>query len=214
MRVFLFLCLGNSEGFLILVQQAEVSSLSLLSVRWHYSLTFKVHLCVLPLVVLRKPEAPTLLLLGLSPGCSQAAGGGVPMLPLLLASLPRHQGSGPLGHVQGLPSPRRCSHRTRRWTRAGDAGPACRPRVASCEGFAAVAGGVGAGVVGASVTGGDCPGPLPRPSHRRLSVLLHGRPEPLGPWLSCRGWRADCSLHCIPWAHLPCLPRAPHPLGV
>lgn len=73
------------------------------------------------------------------------------------------------------------------------------PRVARCEGFAVVAGGVGAGVVGTSVTGARRgPGPLPLPpGHRRLSVLLQGRPEPLGPRLSCRGRRADCSLHCV-----------------
>lgn len=36
----------------------EVSSLSLLSVRWHYSLTCKVHLSVLPLVIFGSPRFP------------------------------------------------------------------------------------------------------------------------------------------------------------
>lgn len=55
--------------------------------------------------------------------------------------------------------------------------------VVRSEGFAAMAGGVGAGVVGASDWGNGVPGPLPlghqrlvgvMPGHRRLSVLPQG----------------------------------------
>lgn len=58
--------------------------------------------------------------------------------------------------MQHLLSPRRHSHRMRgEWARAGVAGPSLdRSGVVRSEGFAAMAGGVGAGVVGVSVTGG------------------------------------------------------------
>lgn len=101
----------------------------------------------------------------------------------------------------GLPAPALLSQDEGRVDKSWGRGPASvGPRVASCEGFAAVAGGVGAGVVGASVTGatGSWPRmPLP-PSHRRLSVLLHGEARASGAVGSAAVWRADCSLHCIP----------------
>ena len=86
------------------------------------------------------------------------------------------------------------------------------PRVARCEGFAAVAGGVGAGVVGASVTGatGSWPSAAAARSPEAVGAAA-GEARASGaaaqlPW-------AEGRLHsplCIPWAHLPCLLRSPH----
>ena len=86
------------------------------------------------------------------------------------------------------------------------------PCVARCEGFAAVAGGVGAGVVGASVTGatGSWPSAAAARSPEAVGAAA-GEARASGaaaqlPW-------AEGRLHsplCIPWAHLPCLLRSPH----
>lgn len=118
--------------------------------------------------------------------------------------------------VQGLPSPGAAlTGRGRVDKRLGTGPASVEPRVASCEGFAAVAGGVGAGVVGASVTGRLGPGPAACAQSPESCRCCYTEARASGavaqlPWSG----GADCSLHCVFLGPPSLFAPVPPPLGV
>lgn len=87
--------------------------------------------------------------------------------------------------------------------------------VARSEGFAAVAGGVGAGVVGASVTRGTGSWPTAARSPEAVGAAagearaVRAAASGAAAQLLWAEGRLKSPL-CIPWSHLPCLLRSPH----